>query len=64
MSADLLAAIGRAVLAHCPHTLGLSERWARPASEWKVERPPCEACAELAVALRMAGTSPADVQEH
>ncbi len=50
--ADLFVAISRALIAHCTHRLGLSERWARDASApWRIVRAPCEDCRALAEAV-------------
>jgi hypothetical protein len=47
-----LVAIARALIAHCPHGLGLSERWARDASaSWRIAPEPCQDCRALAAAL-------------
>ncbi len=52
MTDPVLVAIGRALIAHCPHCLGLSEQWARDASaSWRIVRAPCQDCRALAEAL-------------
>jgi hypothetical protein len=58
MTPDLLAAIGRALIAHC-------DGWARdPVDTWKVIRLRCDACAQLAVALGLDAPSAPGVQER
>ncbi len=53
--AELLVAIARTLIAHCPHRLGLSEQWTRDASaSWRIVRAPCEDCRTLAEALGLA----------
>jgi len=65
MTRDHLAAIGHAIIAHCPHRLGLSERWARDSTAaWKILRHNCPACDQVAAALGIEEPSLTDILEH
>lgn len=52
MTDPALNGLARALIAHCSHRLGLSERWACDASaSWRIVRVPCQGCGVLAEAL-------------
>jgi hypothetical protein len=62
MTDHVLVASGRALIAHCPYRLGLSEGWARdPNAGWRVVRRPCEACEALAATLGIEVEPPSQV---
>ena len=52
-----LDALGRHLVAHCPHALGVSEQWRRddPEAPWRIVPQGCAACAALTAALGLAG---------